>query len=532
MRIRSAMQKNFGVISDVKKPRSTFNRSRTYKTTFDAGYLIPFFVDEILPGDSMRVNTTFFARLATPIAPIMDNMYLKTYFFFIPNRLLQDNWMRLMGHQDNPADSIDYLTPVLDHTKVPLSTTGFVEHSLSDYLTIPTKIAGKSGICSFWHRGYNLVFNWDFRDENLQDLVVVDKGDGPDDPADYVLLKANKPFDYFTSCLPAAQKWDPVTMPLGDYAEIYAENMDFDAVDDSANRLNVYNGQGGNLSQLLVNGSAAGNTNVFGGYDGSATGTGRLRADLSTATAADIISLRIAIQTQKLFERDMRGGTRYFENIRSHWGVVESELLYRPEYLGGGSSLVNINPIPQTSESGVTPQGNMAAFGTVSGIGHGFRKSFKEYGIILGLLRVTVDLTYQQGLHRMFSRRERLDFAFPEMAHVGEQAILNQEIYCDASANDVLGFGFNERFIEYRCGMNAITGLFRSNATGTLDFWHSSIEFGSLPALNSSFMEENPPLDRNIVTPTEPHFIFDSRSDVLHSRVLPADGNPGFMDHF
>ena len=293
-------------------------------------------------------------------------------------------------------------------------------------------------------------------------------------------------------------------------------------------------------------------TNNFG-YSGTAVGGDRdarfgdntglegtagpdLVADLSEASAATINMLRQAFQIQKLYERDARGGTRYTEVVRAHFGVISPDgRLQRPEYLGGGQSTVNLHAVAQTSNVNAqpTPQGNLAAFGTstLSG-GHGFTKSFTEHCVIIGLVSVRADLNYQQGLNRMFSRRTRWDFYWPALAHIGEQAVLNKEIYTQGTEQDEAVFGYQERFAEYRYKPSVITGEMRSNFAQSLDTWHLAQDFESLPALNSAFIEENPPIDRVIAVPSSPHFIFDSYFQLRCARPMPVYGVPGLIDHF
>lgn len=522
--MKSVMSHSFANVPSANIPRSAFNRSHGYKTTFDAGYLVPVFVDEVLPGDTVNLKMTTFGRLATPVVPVMDNIYLDSFFFAVPIRLLWDNWEKFNGAQEDPGDSTDYILPTIT------TAAGYAEQSLSDYFGIPTKIAGLS-THSLFHRAYNLIWNEWFRDQNLQDSVVVDKDDGPDDEADYVLLRRGKRHDYFTACLPWPQKGTAVTMPLGDSAQVLRES--------NSNYVAWY--QSGTNTPTIPNpaafATAAGSISVL--HSGGATPgvsmdpLGSLYADLSNATAATINQLRQAFQIQKLYERDARGGTRYTEIVRSHFGVISPDArLQRPEYLGGGSSPINMTPVPQTSETDGTAQGNLAAYGTTSSFGHGFVKSFTEHCVVIGMVSARADLTYQQGLNRMFSRSTRWDFYWPALSHIGEQAVLNKEIYADGTSADDEVFGYQERYAEYRYKPSNITGQFRSNATTPLDVWHLSQDFASLPALNASFIQEDPPLDRVIATPSEPHFIFDAYFSMKSVRPMPVYSVPGMIDHF
>jgi hypothetical protein len=522
--LKSGTNHSFSQVPKAEIPRSQFNRSHGFKTTFDAGYLIPMFVDEALPGDTFSLNASCFARLATPIVPVMDNMYADFFFFAVPYRLVWDNWQKFNGEQEDPGDSTSFTIPQMVSTAV----TGYTEMSLSDYFGIPTGIPGLTH-SSLWHRAYNLIYNEWFRDQNLQNSVVVDKDDGPDTPSDYVVLRRGKRHDYFTSCLPWPQKGPAVQLPLGTSATVKR----VDAFNDG---FNLYK-TGGNV--LAANSTP---TIVTGKLtDGVDSITmdplGGLYADLSTATASTINALRQAFQLQRLYERDARGGTRYTEIIKSHFGVTSPDArLQRPEYLGGGSRPISTTPIPQTSSTDVTtPQGNLAAMGTFSGSNIGFTKSFTEHCLLIGLVSIRADMNYQQGLNRMWSRSTRFDFYWPALSHIGEQAVLNKEIYAQGTGNptqDAAVFGYQERYAEYRYKPSTITGLFRSQAAASLDIWHLAQDFSALPVLDAGFIVENPPLDRIIATPSEPHFLFDAYIELKTARPMPTYSVPGLIDHF
>ena len=511
--MRSVMEHSFSQVPRAEIPRSTFDRSHGLKTTFDADWLIPIYVDDVMPGDTFRMNANMMGRLATPLHPIMDNMFLDTFFFFVPYRLIWDNFKKFHGERTNPDDSIDYT--------VPKFANNFTVNpgSLYDYMGLPQTAVLGSDVSALPFRAYNLIWNEWFRDQNLQDSLVVDRDNS--DISSYTLLKRGKRHDYFTSSLPSPQKGASVQLPLGSLAPVTGAS-------GAASVFNSTTGSQGNLLQSTTNQNVIIHTSEIGT-------TQPLYADLSDATASTINDLRLAFQTQRLLERDARGGTRYNELIRAHFGVTVPDFrIQRPEYIGGGSSMVNVTPVANTAGQSGDYVGQLGAMGTVSG-SHDWTYSAVEHGVIIGLANVRSDITYSQGLERYWSKSTRYDFYYPVLAQIGEQAVLNKEIYYNSSdSQNENVFGYQERYAEYRYKPSRLTGLFSPNAAGSLDAWHLSEEFVSRPALGSTFIQSNTgaPLDRAIAVPTEPHFILDVYFNLKCVRPMPLYGVPGNLDHF
>lgn len=550
----------FSQVPSANIPRSVFNRSRGYKTTFNEGVLIPFYVDEVLPGDSFKARATIFARLNTPVVPVMDNIYLDTFYFAVPLRLLWEHWQRFNGEQITPGASTDFLVP-----QVNLSSFG--ELSIADYFGLPY---GKNvSVSSLFFRAYNLIWNEWFRDENLQEPVSVPLGDGPDQASTFKLLPRGKRHDYFTSCLPWPMKGVGVDMPIGGAASFngsatvpvavrpVSPNINTQRITvhyDTTSLSQTDDVEGIQLSRVHRDHPHDAPTfeplAVFEEGDGfyvrdvdaadhlevklNRSNLNGLTVDLAGASAASINSLRTAFQIQKLLERDARGGTRYTEILRSHFGVVSPDArLQRPEYLGGSSSIMKIVPVPQSSSTDSTsPQGNLAAFGLVGDSKGGFTKSFVEHCILIGLACIRSDLTYQQGVERMFSRRSRFEFYWPALSHLGEQAVLNKEIYADGTEADNAVFGYQERWSEYKYGRSMVTGQFRSSSSTPLDIWHLAQYFKNRPVLNAEFIKDLPPISRVVAVPSMPHVLFDSYLDLKCARPMPVYSVPGLIDHF
>jgi len=523
-------QHSFAQVPTVHTTRSSFDRSFTAKDTMDFDLLTPFFVDEILPGDTVNLNTKTFARLAPQIRPLMDNMYLDYFFFFVPNRLVWNNFEKFMGAQDNPGDTTDYIIPTITAPAI----EGFMVGSIYDKLGLPTGIPGIE-INALPLRAYNLIVNNWFRDQNLVDSLIVSKDDGPDGPTEYDFFVPAKPHDYFTSALPFPQKGDAITLPLGSAAPVISNNENIKFSTNDANNFTdgtmTWRTGSPNAFGVASIGPAASGVDVF--YDGSQTG---LRVDLSEATAATINSLRMAFMMQSLLELDARGGTRYIEIIQAHFNVTNPDYrLQRPELLSTGRVNIAQHPIAQTSESGTTPQGNLAAFSTASEMGSqiGFSKSFTEHGYVLGLVRARGEITYQQGLHKMWTRSTKYDFFWPKLQELGEQSVLKQEIMATGTSTDTEVWGYQERYAEYRYSPSQIRGQFRSTYPQSLDVWHLAQEFATVPELNEDFIKLNTPIER-VLTVTEgyPHLLVDYYFNYKHVRPMVTYGVPATLGRF
>lgn len=542
---------NFAQNPQVGVSRSRFQRNSDNKTTFNTGDLIPIYLDEVLPGDTHQVDVACVMRMATPIFPVMDNAYCDFYFFFVPNRLLWEHWKEFMGENKETAwtPRTEYSVP-----QVTAPADGWEEGTLADYLGLPTKVKGIS-VSALPGRAYGLIYNEWFRNQNVTQPTLVEvtdatttgKNDGSTTNDSAITLakplKAAKAFDYYTGALPEPQKGEPITIPITGSAPIGLYNPTTGNVTiDSAKMKEIFEESGLTSKNRTYqasywypgSGPTANKGLAVGDTNGSYYTGVTLGADLSSVNATTINQLRQAFQIQKLLEKDARGGTRYREVLREHFGVISPDSRMQiPEYLGGYRLPINVSQVIQTSSSDNTsPLGNTAALSVTTMNKPMFTKSFTEHGFIMGLAVVRTDQTYQQGIERMWSRKGRYDYYWPVLANIGEQAILNKEIYAQGNAKDDEAFGYQEAWADYRYKPSKVTGLFRSNAQQSLDAWHYAQDYDKLPTLSTAWMEQGEAeMKRTLAVQSQPDFIADFYFMNKTTRCMPVYSIPGIIDH-
>lgn len=546
-------------------PRSTFDRSCSNKTSFNVGEVIPFYVDEVLPGDTFKVKTSKVVRLQTMLTPMMDNVYLDTYFFFVPNRLVWEHWRQFNGENTESAwiPATEYEVPQITSP----DDTGFSVGTIADYFGIPTGVSGLS-VNALPFRAYALIMNEWFRDQNLQDPLLIPVDDATVEGVNtgtFVtdVAKGGKPFiaakyhDYFTSCLPSPQKGPDVSIPVanaGSYPVIatgqrttpYSDpetGFYYPILFESEASRNVNGGTFGTIylsdqNNNLLNKGFGQQTMIAGDSSDTAYPVNLWAVADGNAAAATINQLRLAFQIQKMYEKDARGGTRYIEILKSHFGVTSPDArLQRPEYLGGNRVPINVNQVIQQSATGTgdTPQGTPVGLSLTTDSNDDFIKSFVEHGFVIGLMVARYDHTYQQGLERMWSRRDRFDYYWPSFANIGEQAVLNKEIYAQGSSEDDEVFGYQEAWADYRYKPNRVSGEMRSQYAQSLDVWHLADNYETLPALSDSWIREDAAnVDRVLaVTSDLSNQLFcDVYIKNETTRCMPMYSIPGLIDHF
>lgn len=522
----------FSLAPQANIQRSIFDRSHSHKTTFDAGKLIPIYCEDVLPGDTVTMDMSTICRMTTPLYPVMDNAYLDTHWFFVPYRLLWEHWREFCGENSDPwAQDTVYEIP---HGKVTAQFGQFW-----DYIGLPPGVP--CDVSALPLRAYQLIWNEWFRDQNLQSNQLVDTGDAFNPAFGDILLSVNKYKDYFTSCLPSPQKGDPVLLPLGEWAPVYTRSETVPSDGSLIGLKWAHNGSTTTASVLISGSAGVGNT-VLGAGSGATSATAEptnLWADLGTATAATVNQLRQAFAIQRLLEADARGGTRYRELVKAHFGVDTGDARVQvPEYLGGKHIPINVSQVIQQSAAAdePTPLGNTGAFSKTVDRAGLFTKSFVEHGLLMGFVSVRTDHTYQQGVPRYLMRRQRYDFYWPELANIGEQPVKVSEIYAAADPENSLIFGYQEAWADYRYSPNRVSGAFRSSSPQSLDVWHYADDYASRPYLGGSWITET---DDNIArtlavqdSEVADQFLLDCYFQARWARPMPLYSVPGLEGHF
>lgn len=551
-------ERHFNQIPEMRASRTRFNRDQTILTTFDAGKLIPFYVDEVLPGDTFSVDTSAIIRMTTPKYPVMDDAFIDIYYFYCPNRILWDNFKYFMGEVEATPwmPKQDYAVPkiVINGTEEKPKPD---ERSILDYMGVPTKVKKPFMINALPVRAYVKIWNEFFRDENVDNTATLKTDDscpvyefGNEDWVQEAennaykggnLLPVNKFHDYFTSCLPYPQRGPAVTLPMTGNAPIRLGNpkgeyQDFGEAVEMVLSTTSANNVPGSLTYGKITGAPGEEKAMqFTGKEkksGEVGAGGWMYADLASVTAATINDLRKAVAVQQYYEALARGGSRYREQVQALWNVVISDKTVQvPEYLGGGRYHVNINQIVQTSGQQTntdTPIGETGAMSVTPINESSFTKSFEEHGFVIGVCCVRHNRSYQQGLERFWSRSDRLDYYVPQFANIGEQPVKKKEIMLTGNASDEETFGYQEAWADYRMKPNRVSGLMRSNATGNLDFWHYADNYTKVPTLSQDWMEEGKiEIARTLIVQDEPQFFGAIRVANKTTRRMPLYSVPG-----
>lgn len=545
---------HFAELPDIKVGRSKFKRPSTHKMTANVGDLNVCYCDEILPGDTVSMDMSSLLRMATPVFPVMDDLYCDFYWFFVPRRLTWEHWKNFIGENDTDywTESTTYTVPQVSAP----SNTGWIKGTIADQMGIPIGVDGFT-VDAAMFKGYAQIVNDWFRDQNVQEPCLINRGDstltgsnGTDYATDCELggmpFKAAKLRDYFTTVLPQPQKGIDVPLPLGDLAPVYPTVGTDEDIHDIPDAAGLCWAKWDSVNQKWIRNPSAtglnitpGSTDAYtagGGATGAVSGVyapSNLWADLSLATGSSVNQLRTCFQLQRFAEKDARNGTRINEMLRSHWGIISSDArLQRAEYLGGDRFRINMSQVVQTSETGTSPQGHVSAYSLTTSQGHMFTRSFEEWGHIYCLFVMRARHSYQQGLEKMFSRKTKFDFYWPEFANLGDMAVLNKEIYLQGNDEDEEVFGYQEAWGDYRYKPSIITGELRSTYAAPLDAWHYGDYYTMLPTYSSDWIKEPKTLvDRTLAVTSQDQFICDFAFTPTFVRAMPVYSIPGLIDH-